>query len=94
MDCVTRESFTAANHMSMRRAPPKKNAPLSESAANPDALPSFDSLSPVEQAAGSLGVHPDEWKPIAFMNNGHFDALMKANALDSTLARRIEVCIS
>jgi len=28
------------------------------------------------------------------MNNKHFDSLMKANALDDSLARRIEVCFA
>jgi len=52
--------------------------------------PSFEQLSGVEKAAGSLGVHPDSWKPIKFMNNAHYDQLMKANAIDDSLARRIE----
>ena len=55
-----------------------------------DGIPAFDQLSGTEQAAGSLGVHPEAWKPIKFMNNAHFDSLMKSNALDDTLARRIE----
>ena len=50
----------------------------------------FDSLSNVEQSAASLGVHPDSWKPIGFMNAAHYDTLLKSNALDDTLARRIE----
>lgn len=52
--------------------------------------PSFDDLTGVEKSAASLGVHPDSWKPIGFMNNAHFDSLMKHNFLDDTLARRIE----
>ena len=50
----------------------------------------LEKLSGTEQAAGSLGVHPAAWKPIRFMNNKHFEALVKANALDDNLARRIE----
>lgn len=50
----------------------------------------FDGLSSVEQSAASLGVHPDSWKPIGFMNASHYDALLKQNMLDDTLARRIE----
>ena len=53
--------------------------------------PSFDSLTHTEQAAASLGVHPESWKPIGWINNSHFTSLMKENALDETLARRIEV---
>ena len=32
-----------------------------------DAL-TFDQLTPTEQAAGSLGVDPNAWRPIGFMN--------------------------
>ena len=56
----------------------------------PESAMSFDQLSATEQAAGSLGVHPEAWKPIKFMNNAHYDTLIKSNALDENLARRIE----
>lgn len=52
---------------------------------------SFDSLSENEKSAASLGVHPESWKPIGFLNNAHYDTLIKSNALDGDLARRIEV---
>ena len=51
----------------------------------------FDQLSPIEQSAASLGVNPVSFKPISFMNNGHYNQLIKANRLDDNLARRIEV---
>jgi hypothetical protein len=50
----------------------------------------FDKLTSVEQSAASLGVNPDSWKPIAFLNNAHYAQLTAANMLDDTLARRIE----
>ena len=50
----------------------------------------FDLLTPTEQSAASLGVHPESWKPIGFLNSAHFAQLVKANALDDDLARRIE----
>lgn len=56
------------------------------------ASPSFDSLSNTEKSAASLGVHPDAWRPIGFVNNAHYDQLLKGNSLDEDLARRIEVC--
>ena len=56
----------------------------------PESATSFDQLTATEQAAGSLGVHPEAWKPIKFMNNAHYDTLIKSNALDENLARRIE----
>ncbi len=55
-----------------------------------EACQAFESLTHTEQAAASLGVHPDAWKPISFMNTAHYGALLRANALDDTLARRIE----
>ena len=74
-----------------------KNATIEATAADglaaqtaPGEVPSFDSLTRTEQAAASLGVAPDSWKPIGFMNNAHYDTLRKSNALDDTLARRIE----
>ena len=65
-------------------------SPTAQAAAAPENVPRFDQLTATEQAAGSLGVHPEAWKPIRFMNNAHFDTLKKNNALDDTLARRIE----
>jgi hypothetical protein len=57
------------------------------------AMSEFDKLSGVEQAAGSLGVVPNAWKPIKFMNDAHYKTLVESNALDDDLARRIEVCV-
>jgi hypothetical protein len=51
----------------------------------------FEDLSPVEKSAASLGVNPDALKPISWLNEGHHQALLRANALDGNLARRIEV---
>lgn len=50
----------------------------------------FDALSPIEKSAASLGVSPESWKPIAFLNNAHYQQLISANMLDDDLARRIE----
>ena len=50
----------------------------------------FDKLTPIEQSAANLGVNPTSWKPIAFLNNAHYNQLIGANMLDETLARRIE----
>jgi len=50
----------------------------------------FDKLNPTEQSAASLGVSPNNWKPIAFLNNHHYQQLLNANMLDDNLARRIE----
>ena len=50
----------------------------------------FDDLNPVEQAAASLGVPPDGYKPIGWLNDAHHEQLKCKNAIESTLARRIE----
>lgn len=50
----------------------------------------FDQLTSTEQSAASLGVNPSSWKPISFLNTKHYDALIKSNLLDDSLARRIE----
>ena len=51
--------------------------------------PTFESLTPVEQAAGSLGVNPDEWKPISFLNSAHevSVSLFSLSSLPSLCAR-------
>ena len=65
-------------------------SPTAQAAAAPEGVPRFDQLTGTEQAAGSLGVHPEAYKPIKFMNDAHYDSLKRSNALDDDLARRIE----
>ena len=55
-----------------------------------EAAAAYDALAVHEQAAASLGVHPDALKPISFLNAGHYEQLRKSNALSDDLARRIE----
>ena len=50
----------------------------------------FEGLTETEKSAASLGVHPEAWKPIKFMNNKHYEQLIASNSLDDNLARRIE----
>ena len=47
-------------------------------------------LTETEKSAASLGVDPDAWKPIAFLNTAHHETLLKANALDEDLAKKLE----
>lgn len=56
-----------------------------------EAAAAYDALEVHEQAAASLGVHPDSLRPIGFLNAGHYESLKKSNALSDDLARRIEV---
>ena len=50
----------------------------------------MEDLNETERSAASLGVSPDEWKPISFMNAAHYDSLLKKNVLSSRLAQQIE----
>ena len=51
---------------------------------------SFDDLTETEKSAASIGVSPDEWKPIGFMNAHHYSTLLKNNAISGDLAQGIE----
>ena len=50
----------------------------------------WNDLTATEKSAASLGVSPTAWKPIAFMNSAHYDTLLKTNAVDADLAKRLE----
>jgi len=50
----------------------------------------FDDLTETEKSAAMIGVSPDDWKPIAFMNTQHYKTLLQNNALDGNLAQGIE----
>ena len=58
--------------------------------AEADVLNHYSGLTPTEVAAASLGVEPDAWKPLSFMNTSHYESLIKNNALSDQLARRLE----
>ena len=47
-------------------------------------------LTETEKSAASLGVDPTALKPISFMNSAHYDTLLKTNAIDSELAKKLE----
>ena len=80
---------TKAEHKGAMRELRKDNAFLAER-RGAEAAAAYDSLNHVEQAAASLGAHPDALKPISFMNAAHYQNLIKQNALSDDLARRIE----
>ena len=48
-----------------------------------EAAAAYDSLNHVEQAAASLGAHPDALKPISFMNAGAPQPYSKASHVSS-----------
>ena len=50
----------------------------------------WESLSETEKSASTIGVSPEAWKPIGFMNEAHYGELLRNNALDSRLTQQIE----
>ena len=51
---------------------------------------SFENLSETEKSAATIGVAPDAWKPIGWLNQGHYGELLRNNALGGRLTQQIE----
>ena len=90
---------TAASAMRLRadidqaravQAPVAEAATTEATAAPVEGALSFDDLTETEKSAASIGVSPDEWKPIGFMNAHHYSTLLKNNAISGDLAQGIE----
>lgn len=54
------------------------------------AVPEFSSLNETEKSAATIGVAPDAWKPIAWLNQGHYGELLRSNSLAGRLTQQIE----
>jgi len=85
---------TAASAMRLRADIDQARAvqePIAEATtgATQDVL-NFDDLTETEKSAAMIGVSPDDWKPIGFMNTQHYKTLLQNNALDGNLAQGIE----
>ena len=82
--------------MSIRHAEEVKNpvqqlrADIASVRSSEQAQLTWESLSETEKSAASIGVSPDAWKPISFMNNAHYGELLRNNALDGRLTQQIE----
>lgn len=50
----------------------------------------FEQLTETEKSAATIGVSPDAWKPIQWMNEAHYGELLKSNALAGRLTQQIE----
>lgn len=50
----------------------------------------FEQLSEVEKSAAMTGVSPDQWRPISWINEGHYVELLKSNSLSGSLTQKIE----
>lgn len=55
-----------------------------------NAVDHLDALTETERSAALLGVSAEEWKPIGFLNKGHYNTLIRGNALDGSLAQKLE----
>jgi len=61
-----------------------------ESNAGEDTVVTLNNLTPTEQLVANLGVHPESWKPIGFVNEAHYDTLIRNNSLSPKLAQQLE----
>lgn len=43
-----------------------------------------------ERSAARLGVNPEAFRPISFLNSAHYATLLKTNSLSGELAQRLE----
>lgn len=50
----------------------------------------FDQLTETEKSAATIGVSPDAWRPIGWMNEAHYGELLKNNVLAGRLTQQIE----
>ena len=68
-----------------------KLAPAPETSAGAVEEPlTFDQLTETERSAASLGVDPSAFKPIKFLNDAHYETLLRSNAIDGDLAKKLE----
>ena len=73
-----------------RSNPTSERAPLTQGMGETSAaVLTFDDLTETEKQVATLGVSPEALKPIAFLNQSHFDTLTKANAISSGLAQQL-----
>ena len=50
----------------------------------------FDDLTETERSAATIGVSPNDLKPIGFMNAAHYRTLLENNAIAGRLTQQIE----
>lgn len=77
------QEYTHAHNLTTKRAE------YIDAPSNCDKL-TWEHLTETEKSAASLGVDPNSWRPISFMNTVHYDTLLKSNALDDSLAKQLE----
>lgn len=70
--------------------PLEKDAAEAGTAAAIETTLKMSDLTPTERSAASLGVDPDAWRPIGWLNEGHYESLLKENRIDAGLAQSVE----
>lgn len=76
------EALRAANAASERE--------LEVAAAADSGALMMEDLNETERSAATIGVSPDAWKPISWMNASHYHTLLTSNAIGGRLAQQIE----
>lgn len=75
----------------LRQANATSEREFETAAAFSDGAPlTMEDLSETERSAATIGVSPDAWKPISWMNAAHYHTLLTSNSLGSRLAQQIE----
>ena len=59
-------------------------------AATDEPVLNFDQLTETEKSAATIGVSPEDLKPIGFMNRAHYTTLLENNAIAGRLTQQIE----
>jgi hypothetical protein len=76
--------------MSVRPTHSTSAQPQEQLRAQPGSDLKFEDLSETEKSAATIGVHPDAWKPISWLNAGHYTELLKNNSIGGRLTQQIE----
>ena len=71
-------------------AQPEEAPATTEATASSEDVLNFDQLTETEKSAALIGVSPDDWKPIGFMNQMHYRTLLENNAIAGRLTQQIE----
>ena len=83
-----RSSGATPNHMYVQQLRQDIASARQAEVASPELT--FDQLSETEKSAASIGVAPDAWRPIGWMNEAHYGELLKSNVLAGRLTQQIE----
>ena len=67
-----------------------KAAEVETAAPSTETTLKMSDLTETERSAASLGVDPSAWRPIGWINEQHYHALLKENRIDAELAKKVE----